>query len=344
MRILLAIPLILLLIITQCSAQSIQKDRLDSLVQSLSTEHQAMLSIAISRQGISVYQQATGISHNAVPSNVNTSYRMGSITKIFTSTLIFQLIDQKRLTLDTRLSAYFPQIPHADSITIGQLLNHHSGVYNFVKSPTYKQWFQQPMSRKAMIDIILSGTPEFLPGTKGRYSNSNYVLLGYILEDIYKDNYANILKKKIVTPLQLKNIRFGGHTTPTNQDAYSYKWLNDAWTQQPETDLSIPFAAGGIVTTPATINTFVHGLFHGRLLSSQSLEQMKTITDNYGYGIYGGTIAGRKSWGHDGNIDSFSSITSYFPDEELGITIVSNGYTVSVMRDILPKVVSLVFE
>src|SRR5690606_9537400 len=126
----------------------------------------------------------------------DTKFRIGSITKMFTATMILQLVEEGKLTMETKLGAYFPSVPNAKEITIEQLLNHHSGLYN-ITDEEYLNYYTQPKTQQEILERIAKQTPDFPPGERGAYSNTNYLLLGYILEKLTDKSYAENLHSRI---------------------------------------------------------------------------------------------------------------------------------------------------
>ncbi|HJY12791.1 MAG TPA: serine hydrolase domain-containing protein, partial [Flavobacterium sp.] len=226
--------------------------------------------------------------------------------------------------LNQTIDKYFPTIKNSKSITISNLLNHRSGIYDFTNAPDYLKWNTQSQSRAKMTEKIAAGSIVFEPNTKGQYSNSNYILLSFILEDVYKKSYGEILNQKIVKPLKLKNTYLGGKISLDNNECYSYS-LTGKWEKESETDMSIPLGAGAIVSNPTDLNLFIESLFAGKIVSADHLNQMKTIKDKYGMGFLEFPYFERKSYGHNGAIDGFRSILGYFPNEKLTLSITSNG-------------------
>ena len=174
-------------------SQSFNKPKLDSLMDILAEKNNAMGSLTISRNGVVVYRRAIGYSYisgnEKLPATDQTKYRIGSITKMFTATMIFQLIEDGKLSLTTTVDKYFPQLPNANKITISNLLNHRSGLHNFTDDPEYLTWMTQPKTRDEMLAIISKGGVDFQPNEKFSYSNSNYVVLGYIIKEVSKEQF-----------------------------------------------------------------------------------------------------------------------------------------------------------
>lgn len=175
-----------------------------------------------------------------------------------------------------------------------------------------------------MVEIIANGGNDFEPNSKADYSNSNYVLLSFILEKVYKKPYREILTEKIIKPLGLKNTFYGGKINVKNNEANSYHFEN-GWIKETETDMSIPLGAGAIVSTPSDLLKFADALFGGKIISENSLKLMQTIKENYGYGLFQMPFGDKKAFGHTGGIDGFTSNYGYFPEEKVSFAFTSNG-------------------
>lgn len=307
-------------------AQTPAKASLESYFNALETNNKFMGSVAVSQNGKTIYTRSTGFSDvdKGLKSNENTKFRIGSISKTFTAVLLFKAAEENKLKLTDKLDKYFPTVPNAAKISIASLLNHHSGIHNFTNDPEYMSYMSQPKTEAEMVAIIAKAPADFEPDSKAAYSNSNYVLLSYILEKAYKKPYKTILDEKIVKPLGLKNTTYGSKTNSANNEAYSYSYTGK-WAKEDETDMSIPMGAGAIVSTPTDLSRFIEGVFTGKIISAASLEQMKTAKDGYGMGMFPAPFAAKKGFGHDGSIDGFTSMLVYFPEEKTTIAIVNNG-------------------
>lgn len=327
-------------------SQSLNKPKLDSLMDVLAEKNRAMGSLTISKNGVVVYNRAIGFSdmsgNEKIPATSHTKYRVGSITKMFTATMIFQLIEDGKLSLTTTIDKYFPQLPNAGKITVGNLLNHRSGLHNFTDDPGYSSWMTQPKTQNEMLAIIAKGGVDFQPNEKFSYSNSGYVVLGYIIEKVSKQSYSKNLSSRINSKIGLSNTYVGTKTDIKNNETFSYRFSN-GWEQLPETDMSIPAGAGAIVSTPADLVKFIESLFSLKLISSSSLEQIKTMTDGYGMGMFQIPFYEKRAYGHNGGIDGFASNLAYFPEDGLAIAYCTNGQ-VYPMNNILIGVLSIYFN
>jgi D-alanyl-D-alanine carboxypeptidase len=327
-----------------CLAVDFDKAKMDSLFSIIESNQKGMGSISIFEDGVEVYQRSFG--HADVDSDLkataDTKYRIGSISKLFTATIIMQLMEEGLIKLDTPLSDFFPSLNNADKITIAHLLRHRSGLFNFTNAPEYMEWMEQAKTREEMIEIIRSHENVFQPDEKAQYSNTNYVLLTYIVEEIEGNSFSKVLEKRITLPLGLENTYYGGEIQPANNEAFSYK-SQTPWELASQTDMSIPGGAGAIVSNPTELNKFLHALFSRELVSGNIFEEMTRIVDNFGTGLVKIPFYDKFALGHNGGIDGFLSSAAYFPEDRVSIAYTSNG-VVMPMNDILIGALSIYFN
>ena len=193
-----------------------------------------------------------------------------------------------------------------------------------------------------MLEIIAKGGSDFNPDSKAEYSNSNFVLLTYILEKTYGNSYSDLLQEYIAKPIGLSNTYVFGKINPNNNESKSYRFAG-TWKVEPETDFSVPLGAGAIISTPTDLTKFSDALFGGKLLTSESLEIMKTTKDGYGIGLFQIPFYRSVGYGHTGGIDGFSSVYSHFPNDNISYALVSNGTNMS-NNDISIAVLSAVYD
>ena len=336
--------LILLLPSTALAQESFDKAKLDQYFDILEKNNRFMGSVALSDKGQVVYQRAIGYSDLAQnrKADITTAYRIGSISKTFTSVLVFKAIEAKKLSLDSKLSKFFPKVPNADKISISHLLQHRSGIHNFTDNKDYGNWNTKAHTESQLVDIIVQGGSDFEPDSKAQYSNSNYVLLSYILEKVYKKPYANLLQEQIVKPLGLKHTYLGAGIKHEKNEAQSYSYTN-TWVLESETDPSVPLGAGAVVSTPADLLTFGQALFNGKLVSPNSLKLMENIRDGYGRGLFQVPFHSHLGFGHTGGIDGFASSWGYFPSTDIGLAITSNGVN-SPVNDVAIILLSAIYK
>lgn len=252
-----------------------------------------------------------------------------------------KLIEKNKLSLSAKLSNFYPQVKNADKITIAHLLQHRSGIANFTSVADYLQWNTERQTKEQIINRIVLGGVSFEPNEKFEYSNSNYALLTFIAEDVAKKKFSNLLQEIIIKPCQLNNTFVGERININNNEALSYTKLSE-WTLEKETDMTVPLGAGFIVSTPFDLNTFLNCLFAGKLVKEESLKQMTTVIDKFGFGLIQVPFYDMKGYGHTGGIDGFQANAFYFPNEEVSIALTSNG-VVYPLNDIILGALSIYF-
>ena len=299
---------------------------LDSLFQILDENNRFMGSLSISENGKIAYNKTIGKADLASGKSSDnlTKYRIGSISKMFTACLIFQAIEENKLSLKQNINRFFPKITGAKEISIGNLLNHRSGIHNYTNDTSYFNYYTASKSQKEMLEIIQASGSDFKPNSKAEYSNSNYILLSFILEKIYKKSYEELLDIKIIQPQGLKNTYFGKKLELAKNECASYRF-SGKWELENETHSSVSLGAGGIVSTTEDLLFFISNLFDGKIIQASSLEQMTKLEDGYGMGIFPVPFYDKKGFGHTGGIDGFSSFLYTFPEEKISIALTSNG-------------------
>ena len=299
---------------------------LDSLFQILDVNNRFMGSLSISENGKIIYSKTIGkvdLASGKSSDNL-TKYRIGSISKMFTACLIFQAIEENKLSLTQNINRFFPKITSAKEISIGNLLNHRSGIHNFTNDTSYFNYYTASKSQKEMLEIIQASGSDFKSNSKAEYSNSNYILLSFILEKIYKKSYEELLDIKIIQPQGLKNTYFGKKLELAKNECASYRF-SGKWELEKETNSSVSLGAGGIVSTTEDLLFFISNLFAGKIINTASLEQMTKLEDGYGMGIFPVPFYDKNGFGHTGGIDGFSSFLYIFPEEKISIALTSNG-------------------
>ena len=321
------------------------KTKLDNFLHQLEINNKALCGVVIKKNGKAEYENYTGFAsvENKIKNNNRTKFRIGSIAKMFTAAIIFQLIEEGKLTPDTKLSEFYPQIPNSSEITIDEMLRHRSGIHDFTNDKEYPQYMTTKKSKEEMLNIIAKSKPDFEPNAKTAYSNSNYVLLGYIIEKITNSTYQKELETRITSKLNLSNTYYGNKTDIKKNEAFSYRFENGKWQRQPETDMSIPHGAGAIVSTPYELTVFINALFNGKIVSEKSLIQMKEIKNGIGRGLFRFPFGNKIAYGHSGGIDGFVSNLAYFPEEKVAIAVTANGVNYN-FNDILIGILSVYFN
>lgn len=324
--------------------QAIDKTKLENYFNTLEENNKFMGSVAVSKKGELIYSKSIGYAdlENKIKATEKTKYRIGSITKSFTTVLILKAIEKEMIALNQTIDKWFPTIKNSRKISIKLLLTHRSGIYNFTNDKGYLTWNTQKKSEKEMIEIIKKRGSDFEPNTKAAYSNSNFVLLTFILEKTFNESYANLVEKYIVKPIGLTNTYVFGKINTSNNESKSYNYLG-SWEEESETDHTVPLGAGAITSSPTDLTKFADALFNGKLLTTESLKVMKTIQDGYGSGLFQIPFYNAIGYGHTGGIDGFSSVFAHFSEGTISYALTSNGSNMNT-NDISIAVLSAVFD
>ena len=302
--------------------------QIDDYLDLLEANNKLMATIIVTSGGNTAYEKAVGFAdvENKIKNKKDTKFRIGSITKAFTAVMIFQLIDEGKLTLDTKLSTFYPDIKKSSEITIAHLLNHSSGLYNLTNDPKFGEWMLKKSAKGQMLSRIKSYKLDFKPGEQTAYSNTNYLLLGYIVEALDKDVYPQILKKRITNKIGLKGTYYGGKINSNDDESHSYAIKAASWNKQLETDMSNPGGAGAIVSTSEDLAKFINALFENKLISASSLDAMKkTNNGEVCHGLFYANLNGLDIYASEGGIDGFQSMLAYVPKFKTTISLTANA-------------------
>lgn len=342
--------------------------RIDSLLNYFNENNKFMGSLTI-REGENVaFNKAYGYAD--VEKNIKadrlTRYKIGSISKTFTAVMVMQLVEEKKLTLQTKLNRFYPKVKNADKISIYDLLHHRTGIVDYInQDSTFHKVLDKKHSKEDILKVITSYEPVFEPGSKYQYSNSNFFILGCIIEKLTKKSYAENLQNRIVKKAELGTYENKTEMTakgavtnkvfvPTtyykeeatntaNKESYSYYFDGTNWVKSLENHNSIPFASGGITSTTADLTKFIYALFNGKLVNQASLDQMKEIKEGYGKALIQFPFGERRFYGHGGRIENFSSMLGYYPTEKLSFSLISNGDNF-VQNDIIIGILSIYYK
>ena len=239
-----------------------------------------------------------------IPNAPDTRFRLGSITKQFTSALVMQLVDKGQIDLIAPIARYLPDYPKTsgDRITIHQLLNHTSGIPGYTELPEFGRTVREPKSPTEFMKIFSDLQLLFEPGTKFSYNNSGYFLLGVILEKVTGKTYEQLLRERIYTPLEMKNSGYDSTAPLLEKRAAGYDATLDGLVNTSYLDMGQPYAAGSLYSTVDDLLLWNEALFSGRVASTARM--FTPGLGDYGYGLMihkGGVIE------HGGGINGFNT-------------------------------------
>jgi CubicO group peptidase (beta-lactamase class C family) len=300
----------------------------DQVVQPYVANGQFMGSVLVARGPAVVFTRGYGSANlewNS-PNDATTKFRLGSLTKQFTAASILLLEERGKLSVDDRVKKYLPDAPAAwDSITIRHVLTHTSGIPNFTGFADYRPTAPFATTPEALVARFRDKPLDFQPGDKFNYSNSGYVLLGYLVEKISGGTYEAFLQQNIFAPLGMKDSGYDSNTAIIPRRAAGYVPGAPAPLNAGFVHMTIPFSAGALYSTTEDLLRWEQGLFGGKVLSAGSLEKMTTpFKSDYAFGVLVRTAADRKVISHNGGIDGFNTYLAYYPDSKTTIVVLGN--------------------
>jgi D-alanyl-D-alanine carboxypeptidase len=346
----------ILLTLSLCSAllspghaQSLDREKLDQFLDRLAEKNKAMGSLTIARGGETLYARTIGYGQingtDRKPLNAASRFRIGSITKMFTTVMILQLVEEGKVKLTDTLDRFFPGIPNAAKITLEQVLGHRSGIPNVRRERDPQRNVNTiPITKDEILALIVKAAPDFDPGTRHQYSNSGYFVLGLLIEKLTGKSYAEVLEEKITSRIGLGDTYTAtGNIDVSKNEALTYFHDGREWKQGIETHPSILFGAGQIVSTPNDLARFIHALFELKLISQESLDRMKSIRDGDGLGLEPFAFAGKTFVGHTGGADNYGAWLAYLPEEKLAVAYATNAKVLPV-GDIVSGVTDIYYR
>ena len=329
------------------SAFTFDKDRMTDYLQYLYQNNQWQGGVAIMHNEKMMYLKNYGKLEEDKPRNADpgTKYRIGSITKMYTAAVINDLVAQGDLSMTSKLSRFYPEIPNATEINVDELLGHRSGIHNYTDDPEFD--FQGNYTDEEIIDLIASYDSDFKPGTKAAYSNSNYFLLGKIIEKVTGYSYNEQLNSSILAPRNFMRTSYGHEIQPQKNEAYSFIYDVDSkrWEQVTPWQISVAGAAGGISASAGDVARFISDLYNSHLFPDKFVNNFTLIeNDNFGYGAFRFPFYDKYSFGHTGGLENFHSMASYFPEEKISFVLLSNGLNELSNNDIAIGLLSILFD
>ena len=309
-----------------CLAQN--ADRMNQIVQYYANDHKFMGTALVARGSQVLFSKGYGSADLEwnVPNSPNTKFRLGSVTKQFTAASILLLEERGKLSVNDSVKKYMPDAPAAwDKITIYNLLTHTSGIPNFTGFPDYAKLEPFPSTPAELVARFRDKPLDFQPGEKWSYSNSGYVLLGYLIEKITGGSYEKFVQENIFTPLGMKDSGYDSNSAMIPHRASGYDVGKNGYVNAGFVNMTIPHGAGALYSTTEDLLKWELGLFGGKLLQAASLEKMTTpFKNNYAFGLQVDTAGGHKVIEHGGGIEGFVTELEYYPDDKLTVAVLEN--------------------
>ncbi|MEO8209532.1 MAG: serine hydrolase domain-containing protein [bacterium] len=267
--------------------------------------------------------------------------RIGSITKTFTGTVLLQLVDEGKLSLSDKLSKFYPDYPNGQNITIEEIGDMTSGIYNYSEDESFVDGMMKDMTKpytpQELISISEKHEPYFAPDSGFHYSNTNFILLGLIIEKLTGNSLQTEIQNRIVNPLGMKETTFEINSTFPDPHAHGYLYMDSTSAEPTDVSNLNPswgWAAGAMISTLGDLQLYAKPLATGQLLSARTqadrLKWGKGFTPtsggwadkplNYGFAIADFDGA----YGHNGGIPGFNSFMAYLPEKDATIIVLAN--------------------
>ncbi|MEU6228092.1 serine hydrolase domain-containing protein [Streptomyces sp. NPDC047042] len=301
-----------------------------------------------------VWKAAAGVGNlkTKQPRSAQDNFRAGSITKTFVATVLLQLEAEGRLSLDDTVDKWLPGVVRGNGhdgrrITLRQLLNHTSGIFNYTSDPDFQRevflaegFFKnryRTWTPNEIVKVAMGHKPEFAPGADWRYSNTNYTIAGMVIKQATGNSYGDEVRRRVIKPLGLHGTYMPG-TDPTvprpGSRAYSTLAVDAGGKVYDVTELnpSMANSAGEIISNPGDLNHFYSALLRGKVLPAKQLAEMKTtvaagaVGGRYGLGLIENELScGVTVWGHSGGIHGSSSVAVTTADGRHSLAFNFNG-------------------
>jgi D-alanyl-D-alanine carboxypeptidase len=292
------------------------------------------VAIGVVRGGETIVMTALGTAdlENDVPASAHSVYRIGSVTKQFTSAAIMQLVERDSLALSDTLGELLGGLPEAwRPVTVRQLLNHTSGIHSYtaLAESWRKRWGSQ-MTPDSIIALVFDSPMDFAPGTKWNYNNTGYVLLGMIIEKVTGTPWGEDLERRLLGPIGLSDTHDCLDAPVIPRRVRGYEREDGHWENTAYLAMTHPLSAGAMCSTVLDLAKWNQALHGGKVVSAESYTMMTTpegaaTETGYGFGLGRGAIEGHTMIMHGGGINGFRSSNAWFPDAELSVSVIINS-------------------
>lgn len=261
-----------------------------------------------------------------IPNAPDVKFRLGSMTKQFTAALVLLLQQDGKLNIDDPVSKYMPDAPKTwEKITLANLLGHTSGITNFTSIKEFGAWAASAHTPEEELKFFADKPLEFEPGSKFSYSNSNYEVLGVVIEKVSGKKYGDLLRDRIFDPLGMKDTGLDADDLVLPRRAEGYMPGPKGPVVARSESMSVPWAAGSIYSTTGDLLKWERGLFGGKVLSADSLKLMTTAgKGDYGLGVGVSKNGELTVIAHGGGIEGFNTNLMYVPEKKICVVVLAN--------------------
>lgn len=301
--------------------------------------------VLVAENGEVVFKKAYGLANRewGAPNTTDTRFRIGSITKQFTASVVLQLVDEGKIELEAPISTYLPDYPPdiADKVTVHQLLTHTSGIKSYTGMKDFRREVSRdPYKPDDFISYFADEPLDFAPGKRFKYNNSGYFLLGVIIEKVTGQSYAEALNERVFGPLAMNDSGYDTHGEIVPKRATGYDYLLDGYRNSAYLDMSLPYAAGSLYSTVEDLYKWDRALAAGQVLPAAMMQEMfaEHVISRKGerptYYAYGWTVGEAKRPGvadetvrlvqHGGGINGFNTLIQRIPEDDHLVVLLNN--------------------
>jgi len=309
------------------------ESKIDKLLESKYKPDQPGATALVAKDGKVIYRKAFGNANLELdvemkPENV---FEIGSMTKQFTAVSILMLLEQNKLNLDDEITKFIPDYPtQGKTIKVHHLLNHTSGIKSYTSMQSFMKLARNDMSPSELIDVFKNEPMDFDPGEKYLYNNSAYIILGYIIEKLSGQTYADFVEKNIFKKINMNSSHYGSMTKLIENRANGYQ-KRDGYVNADYLSLTLPYAGGSLMSNVDDMlkwqqalnnNIFIKKETIAKAFTNYTLNNSKKI--NYGYGWSHNLIHDTPTIEHGGGIFGYTTMGVYVPDEDVYVVVLTN--------------------
>ena len=340
--------------IAQAQLPADLREKVDKLAsEALSKSGVPSASVAVVKDGQVVYLKAYGDARvePRVAAAPEMRYSIGSVSKQFTAAAVLLLQEQGKLSLDDKLSKYFPELTRANEVSLRQLLSHTSGYSDYWPHDYVPPFMLQPATSRKIMDAWARKPLDFEPGSKWQYSNTGYVVAGAVVEKVSGVPLLQFLREKFFAPLGMKSVADIDEGKLTESDATGYqRFALGPPRVAPKEGKGWLFAAAELAMTAEDLAKWDIAIIEQKILKPSSWRELETeivlnngLGTRYGLGLFVRSEAGRRSLSHGGEVSGFTSENVVFPDDRVAVVALTNQDAIGVSSDIAHGVAPLLF-
>ena len=313
----------------QGSGQDLNK-KLDSLMTVYYRLEKFNGTVLVAKDGNIIFQGAYGYrdADKKIPNDPQTIFQIGSVTKQFTTAILLKLHEQNKLSLKDKLSKYIPDYPKGDSLTLDAIASHTAGIFNYTNDPAFMATeATKAIDHLKLIDLFKNKPLTFTPGSKWAYSNSGYIILGYVIEKVTGKTYEQVVHEMIFRPLQMNRSGFDFANLKDSNKATGYNVLTgDMVVPASIVDSTVSYAAGAIYSTIGDLYRWHRALNENQILN-RDLQQLayQPVRAQYGLGWFVDSFDHKLQVSHGGGIFGFTAFISRIPKDDFVVILLNNS-------------------